>query len=233
MLNKAFAAAGTAGLVLLGGAAQAHTQSISATVTNLQTYGNGDVWSMLGSDPVDTISLSFRWNGEADPFSTGSVSNSSWEYAHATHPYDNFEVNVGSVTLTGAPSLNAAERIHVRDGIADLSGNTSDYFDVSSYSNQQLATGATFDYMRLVGWNIDESVIDGTEVPTVSELAALSATDYLEIYLRDPNAGGFAILYGYDIEYTVTPIPLPGSLSLLAAAFGALLVGRRVRGRAA
>ena len=226
-LQTSLPAAAVAVAMALPGAAQAATRTIDFTVDgfSVYNYSGADFFAELGFGTTGTISVSgsFSFDTDAAPLA-GPYSYSSNDRVYL--PYQSFTVEISdgtdSRTLTGAASTSTSDRIIVRDG-----KSTSDYFQVSSSTDQGFSSGYDLDYFYFQSYGASNT-FSGLDVPTVSELNSLPYP-FFNVRIDEVDGGGVADLYGQDVTFSKSSavIPLPAGLPLLLSGLAGLVWLRR------
>jgi hypothetical protein len=206
----------------LAGAAQAATyQAVFSSVTDR----NGGL-AAIGADP-SASEMVVTWEMDDDPTpltSAYSVSNASYTHDFIYLPYRSFSVSVGGVTLTGMPSTSTAERVFLRDGVADGTHDTLDQFQVASFTDQSLAGGVTLNDMLFTAYSYDETVFSGLDHPGEDLLDAL---DWQFGRIRLTLADGQAAYITASGTPDISAVPLPAGAPLLIGGIAALALMRR------
>ena len=212
------------------GASAATIRTIDFEASNLTTAG--DPFGLLGISPVTTATGSFSFDPMAAPISgptTTSVGTIA-ESTSARRPYVSFSVDLGPLTLTGAPATSVIDSIFIRDGVGSL---TNAIVQVISNTDQTLSPGVTFLGMEIVAYASagvpGPNQFSGTAVPDVADLNALDFIQTLSLGFRDSGGGIRSVTFDTVTFSERLSVPAPAALPLMGAglAMMALLGWRR------
>lgn len=198
------------------GDAQTSTQTGS-------TIGNGDVWRIRGQAGTGTTGTTNNgWNNSAPEYSQGAQFNVStlgysdislsFNWASTTQGVGNLQVQYttnGTTWTNVGPLFNAT----VDNGTLGAAGYgfQTDTVDLSSLAG--VANDANFGVRLVSAYN--PSLAGGTEYASATSVVSGSPVQY------NNNSGNWRIA-DVQVDGTVTPVPLPGAIWLLASGIGGL-----------
>lgn len=204
----------------------AKTITLEATMDNL--YGSSALLSELGLTRGGSVKALITFDNDLSDGAT-TVSETRYTYDYLYSPYDSFELNAPSGTITAPSSDGSSHYVVSEDGIANVSGSISDFFRI--YSNPNSNDPSSFRQLLVQSWDWDIAKWDRS-TPLTADLLNSFSYDFFRFMQYRENGSSHSIASSSITwnEVDIAPVPLPASLPLfLIGLTGLGLVARRRR----
>lgn len=224
-MKTRLAAAVAATLALTAGAADAATQTLQATISNVT--GGAELLAELGIASGGTLTALVSYDSDVSSGAT-TVSGVKWSYDRLYSTYTGFSLSGPAETIAAVASDAVNHAVITRDGLADGTADISDLFAVRSY----LLSSDTTLYYRLYldSWDYDETKWSrGSPITAVLLNSFSRKTLLFQKYVTLASGGTqFQKVSSSSVVWSpVAPVPLPATLPLMLAGLGLVALVRR------